>query len=75
MNPDLPLTYFPGSSSVASAGYEADTATLYVNFVKGTCYRYLNVPEIVFQSLITAESAGKFFTANIQRIFPYERCG
>ena len=75
MNPDLPLTYFPGSSSVASAGYEADSATLYVNFAKGACYRYLNVPEIVFQSLITAESAGKFFAANIQKSFPYERCG
>ena len=75
MNPDLELIYFPGSSSVASAGYEADSATLYVNFVKGPCYRYLNVPEILFQSLISAESAGKFFAANIQKSFPYERCG
>ena len=75
MNPDLPLTYFPGSSSVASAGYEVDTSTLYVNFVKGTCYRYYNVPEVVFQSLLAAESAGKFFSANIQKSFPFERCG
>jgi hypothetical protein len=75
MIPDLQLTFFPGSSTIASAGYDADTSTLYVNFVKGTCYRYMNVPEIVFQSLVSAESAGKFFTANIQKSFPYERCG
>lgn len=75
MNPDLPLIYFPGSSSLASAGYEVETGTLYVNFVKGSWYRYYNVPEVVFQALQSAESAGSFFSANIQKAFAYERCG
>jgi hypothetical protein len=75
MIPNLEWTYFPGSSTVASAGYEADTNTLYVNFVKGTCYRYFNVPEVVFHALLAANSAGRFFSANIQKSFAYERCG
>jgi len=50
--------------------HEPATNTLYVYFVKGGCYRYLNVPEIVFHSLLEAESAGKFFAANIQKELP-----
>lgn len=62
------------SSNLQSAGYDGATQMLYVNFLKGYCYRYLNVPEVIFQGLISAESPGKFFIANIQHSFPYERC-
>lgn len=62
------------STNLQSAGYDPETQVLQVNFVKGYGYRYLNVPEMVFQNLISAESAGRFFNANIQHVFAYERC-
>lgn len=62
------------SSNLESAGYDEAAETLYVNFKKGYCYRYVNVPAFVFQSLIEAGSPGTYFNANIQHAFPYERC-
>jgi hypothetical protein len=62
------------SSTLESVCYDPDTQMLYVNFVKGYCYKYFNVPTFIYESLIEASSAGKYFVGNIQYAFPYERC-
>lgn len=66
------------SSSIKSVGYDADTQTLEVEFIRGTFYRYPRVSSKTFEEMLKAESVGKFFAANIRdsykgkRVFPKE---
>lgn len=48
-------------------------ATLYLMFNKGTVYRYLRVPFIVYHNMINAPSIGKFFHASIKPTFPCQQ--
>lgn len=54
------------SSMIAAIGYDADTKTLAVEFVKGGTYEYEDVPEEEWEAFSTAESVGKYFLANIK---------
>ena len=47
--------------------------TLYIEFNNGGVYSYAQVPKTVFQDLIIAESAGKYFTANIRNKYETTR--
>jgi hypothetical protein len=49
------------SSALASVGYDAQTATLELEFSSGSVYRYLNVPAAVAAALSNAESHGRYF--------------
>jgi KTSC domain len=48
------------SSSIASVGYDSETLTMEVEFTNGNIYQYFDVPQGVYEELITAESAGQF---------------
>jgi hypothetical protein len=61
------------SSQIRLATYNDQTKELYITFVKGAEYRYLDVPEETWEKLIKAESAGSFFIYNINGSFKYER--
>lgn len=61
------------SSVLASAGYDAQRRLLELEFHSGAIYRYLDVPEDIFRSLIAAESKGQFFSASIRNKFRSER--
>ena len=61
------------SSSIASLGYAAATATLEVEFQGGAVYRYFDVPASVFHALDSADSIGRFFNAEVRPRFSYER--
>lgn len=61
------------SSVLASAGYDAKLRVLELEFHSGAIYRYLDVPEDIFRSLIAAESKGQFFSASIRNKFRSER--
>lgn len=61
------------SSNLASAGYDAEKKHMDVEFVKGGLYRYFDVPEDKFRNMLKAESAGKFFAAEIKNIYSSER--
>ena len=58
------------SSLLHSIGYDAQTKTLFVNFLNGGLYRYENVPQKVYDDFQAAESAGKFFLTKIKGQYP-----
>ena len=60
------------SSAIASAGYDAETAVLELEFASGEVYRYFAVPASVFRGLRSAESAGRFFRDRIRDVYPSE---
>jgi hypothetical protein len=62
------------STNIDSVGYNADTQTLTVKFkVSGQIYEYLNVPQTLYEGLMTAESKGKYINDNIRSQFTYRR--
>ncbi len=61
------------SSSIASAGYSAETSTLEVEYRNGTVYQYFAVPRSIFDSLLGAESKGAFVSGRIRGRYPYRR--
>ncbi len=61
------------SSNIASAAYDVEKKHLDIEFVKGGLYRYFDVPEDKFRNMMKAESAGKFFAAEIKNAYSSER--
>lgn len=59
------------SSNLRSVGYEDNV--LEIEFLDGGVYQYFDVPESIYTGLIQAESAGKYFWANIRGAFRYAR--
>ena len=57
------------SSNVTAVGYDAATETLRIDFNSGT-YDYSNVPEDVYEGLVTAASVGRFIAQNIRGNYP-----
>jgi hypothetical protein len=54
------------STTLVSAGHDANSATLELQFRSGAVYRYFGVPQRVFQDLLQAESKGVYFNQNIR---------
>ena len=54
------------SSAIVSIGYDQATITLEIAFIQGDVYQYFDVPDVVYQEFISAESHGKYFHANIK---------
>jgi KTSC domain len=52
-----------GSSAIEAVRYNATSRTLDVEFREGHSYRYLYVPEFVYQALLKAESPGAFWNS------------
>lgn len=63
------------SSNILSIGYDKRTKTLEVMFKSGGLYRYANVPEVTYQSLMAAQSKGEFFARWIKNSFPATKVG
>jgi hypothetical protein len=59
------------SSNVAEVGH--DGKDLHVKFRNGSAYRYLDVPRVVFEHLLTAESIGKFLNRAIKPKYAFEK--
>jgi hypothetical protein len=60
------------STAIASAGYDAATAVLELEFTSGEVYRYFAVPPSVHRALHAADSAGNFFRERIRDVYPSE---
>lgn len=58
------------SSSLASVGYDPEAETLEIEFLNGGVYQYYNVPQVVYDGLMQAPSAGKYFYAFIRHDYP-----
>lgn len=61
------------SSHIASIGYDPDSETLEIEFVKGELYQYYNVPKYVFDELMSASSHGTYLAANIKGTYSYSK--
>ena len=53
------------SSTVVSAGYDASTSTLELEFTSGALYDYFAVPRSTFERFLAAESKGQFVSQHI----------
>ena len=57
------------SSNVVSVGYDAPSETLEVEFKNGV-YQYYNVPQPIYEQMMTAESVGRFLNVYIKPVYP-----
>lgn len=61
------------SSNLAAVGYDPETQTLAVEFRSGGTYEYYDVPQQVFDGLLSAASHGQYFQSNIRGSYRYAR--
>lgn len=65
---------YVSSSNIASIGYDAAEQILEVEFNNGSIYQYYDVPESIYDGLMSASSHGKFLNANVKNGgYRYER--
>ena len=67
--PDMQMVQ---SSSIEAIGYDSDTRELFVRFVGGKVYAYLDVDEQVFQQLLMANSKGSYVNREIKRRYRFD---
>lgn len=61
------------STNIAAIGYDSQSATLEIEFKNGSIYQYFNVPPIIAEQLLLADSKGSYLNANIKNHFSYTR--
>jgi len=61
------------SSVLASVLYLPALRLLEVEFHSGLLYQYFDVPQHTYTQLVTAESKGTYFNANIRNRFSYKQ--
>lgn len=65
---------YVSSANIASIGYDSATKILEVEFLNGSIYQYFDVPESLYDGLMSADSHGKFLNEHIKKNgFRYER--
>ena len=57
------------SSVIGAVGH---SRVLEILFESGRVYQYYDVPENIYQEMLTSESKGKYFNANIRGKYPYQ---
>lgn len=63
------------SSNIRSIGYNPNLGTLEVEFNSGGVYQYFDVPEHVYQGLMSASSKGEFLIEHIKYNYRYQKIG
>jgi len=63
------------SSNIRSIGYDDNSQILEMEFHSGGIYQYYSVPRTVYEGLVNAPSHGKYFHAEIKKVFRYKRIG
>ena len=69
----LPVMQPVSSSNISAVGYDAESQTVYIQFMNGSAYAYKGVPEHEFENLRTAPSVGSYLNRNYKNVYPYER--
>ena len=54
------------SSNLRSVGYDVTASLLEIEFRDGGVYQYRNVPESIYQNLMSAGSKGTYFNDHIK---------
>ena len=63
------------SSNIMSAGYDAQSETLEIEFKNGTVYQFFNVSVAIYDAFMQAPSKGQYFNAYIKNALPFSRVG
>ncbi|WP_308990433.1 MULTISPECIES: KTSC domain-containing protein [Mariniflexile] len=61
------------SSNIASIGYDENTSTLEIEFLNNTIYQYFDVPQHVYDGIMSADSHGQYLAQNIKGVYRYSR--
>jgi hypothetical protein len=62
------------SSNLSAIGYDYETATLRIDFLKGRSYEYYGVPAELYEGLLSAGSKGQFLNMYIKKAgFTYSK--
>jgi hypothetical protein len=62
-----------GSSFIAEAGYDEESARMYVHLRDGSRYIYFMVPRHVFEDFLRADSQGSFLNSVIKPRYRVEQ--
>jgi len=60
------------SRAVVSAGYDAETRVLEIEFSTGRLYRFSDVPESVYEWLLRVPNKGVYVTRNINGRYAHQ---
>lgn len=61
------------SEAIRSLSWDEATTTLFVQFVSGETYAYLDVPARIYGAFLAAESQGRFFQAEVRDRYAHRR--
>lgn len=61
------------SSNISSIGYDRQSAVLEVEFTSGDVYHYFNVPEHLYNNLMSSSSKGGFLNNFIKYNYRYQK--
>jgi hypothetical protein len=61
------------SSLLANVSYDAGQSVLQLELRDGAIYRYLDVPPVIYEGLLAAESKGSYFNREVRDCFRYAR--
>jgi KTSC domain len=63
----------PESSNIARMAYDSVTQVLKIEFKNGGTYDYFDVPQNVFEAMLTASSKGQYLAQQIKGNYRYAR--
>ncbi len=63
------------SSNLRAIGYDSATEILEVEFLDDAVYEYKNVPQVIYEQLMSAPSHGSYFSREISRSYSYNKIG
>ena len=63
----IPVT----STDIRAIGYDTDNQILEIEFNSGSVYDYANVPQGEYDGIMSADSKGKYFHANIKNRYSF----
>jgi hypothetical protein len=61
------------STSLKAVTYQDRSARLELEFRSGAIYRYSDVPALIYQELLRAESNGRYFNQHIRNRFTHSK--
>ena len=61
------------SSVVLHSSYNKETSTLKITFVSGLVYEYKNVPEEIYNAMITSGAKGIYFNRHIKGLYEFRK--
>ena len=57
---------FISSSAISAVNYDVSTRVMLITFKSGRTYPFCGVPEVVYEGLKNATSAGRYYHRNVK---------